>query len=426
VIPLPIKSSEAARSLVLGLVFLQAGDALGRMSHRDAEEVDREEALNTETWNDALSYRHPLSWERDFSRTNIGLRVTAGSLNMTRLFYDEEIILRSSDQNRAMFSFKQNRQENMLEETQSQEFRVAWLPIGHLQTSILAEGGAKKEFGDLGVGVGWFESWQRNFEIRWWSVDHFYNEKKADPNDSMKPIPWTLAAHLVWDEGAWLRTRLDWESDGRSKWFRPSKGWNWTMKRDRLRWNVATGPAPSWELRVRGDLESKFEEKYWFNADDTTYEKSFNRDASEFEISGSMMISSAEYAAGLLRLDRKVDASWRDDPLIPPGTHQENESPDTQRAETALWLTRNAPLSGSSGQSVQLGAFWNNVMIEESANFSANEVKFQTAWAYDFDKNVRAFVNATWDLDQLTHDFPWVGQQFRPWGGGNVQFMASF
>jgi hypothetical protein len=173
-------------------------------------------------------------------------------------------------------------------------------------------------------------------------------------------------------------------------------------------------------------VEHKFEAKYWFNPDDTTYEKSFDRQASEFEVAGSMMMSSAEYAAGLLRVDRRVDAFWRDDPLVPAGTHEETKSPDSKRAETALWLTRKAPLAGQSSQSVQLGAFWNNVLIEESTNFSANEIKFQTAWGWDFDKNVRAFVNATWDLDQLTHDFPWVGKQFRPWGGGNVQFMASF
>ena len=42
------------------------------------------------------------------------------------------------------------------------------------------------------------------------------------------------------------------------------------------------------------------------------------------------------------------------------------------------------------------------------------------------DKYASVFLNTTWDIDQLKDDFPYKTAAFKPWGGGNIQFVAVF
>ena len=53
------------------------------------------------------------------------------------------------------------------------------------------------------------------------------------------------------------------------------------------------------------------------------------------------------------------------------------------------------------------------------------EVKAQVAWDYTYNDSASAFVNTTWDLDQLSSDFPYTEKSFNPWGGGNVNVQIS-
>jgi len=361
-------------------IALQSAVSHARFNHLDSETVDREADLDTETWNDILSYRSPLVWDRLWDATNVGLRVSAGSHDANRFLYSEDIRFRSNDTNRAVFAFTQSRAEDKAEQNYAQEIRVGVRAIGHLQVSILGETTTFKEHGDIGFATAWFESWRRYIEVYWWSVDHYYAQKKSDSSDSMSATPWTLGLRGEWELDPWVQAKLRYEKDGRTKWDRPSRGFSYAYRRTTLDWHLASGPRSSWQIHLAGRSDEKSEDKYWANSDDTSYEKSFTRDASQLELAGTYLSGTTEYNSGFVVIKRSFDAEFRGDPLISPQNYSETSSPSVSRDETAWYATAHLPWPGSSTNFVQAGCFWNNVLLNESEEMIGNEIKLQTAW----------------------------------------------
>ena len=67
--------------------------AEARFLTEDAEQIDPEELLSTETWNDRLSYRYPVYWDSLWDAADTAFRVNAGSLNVNRFDYAEDLKL---------------------------------------------------------------------------------------------------------------------------------------------------------------------------------------------------------------------------------------------------------------------------------------------------------------------------------------------
>jgi hypothetical protein len=93
------------------------------------------------------------------------------------------------------------------------------------------------------------------------------------------------------------------------------------------------------------------------------------------------------------------------------------------RHEWALILSRYGRVNFHTA--IQHGFYVNDVLIREDAReWKTWELKYQLLFDFKLNPNTRLGVNTTWDVDQVTRDFPYSKKApFRPWGGGDLQFQ---
>src|SRR5688572_27713821 len=101
------------RGLLL-LLYVLSSPAHARFLLEDADLVDREERNNTETYNDKLSYRYPVAWDRLWAAHDTGFRVNAGSLNLSRFDYLEDVKLQPFRERDAAFAYRHSRREDFI------------------------------------------------------------------------------------------------------------------------------------------------------------------------------------------------------------------------------------------------------------------------------------------------------------------------
>ena len=91
----------------------------------------------------------------------------------------------------------------------------------------------------------------------------------------------------------------------------------------------------------------------------------------------------------------------------------------------ALFLSKISPLYGERHY-IKSGLYLNYVELISNKARHHLEAKWQSAWEYRYTKDIQILLNTTWDLDQIGEDFPFHKRKFSPWGGGDLQFIASF
>src|SRR5690606_34839275 len=112
------------------------------------------------------------------------------------------------------FSFHHHKREDTVEQRLEQVLRIDWLtPLTGLNLAIMAEGGSKKEYGDLGTAIGFKPREDRLLEFYYWSVDHFYDTKKQYADDSRGRQTTTSGLHGDWRFTDRLRLRFDHQYD---------------------------------------------------------------------------------------------------------------------------------------------------------------------------------------------------------------------
>jgi hypothetical protein len=403
--------------------WLFPATALARFAETDDQLIDQEERYNTETWNDKYSYRYPVGWDSLYENADTAVRLHAGSLNISRFDYAEELKFSAANES-AGFGFRQQRQEDVVEQVTVREVRMnGFFPAG-IYLSMLADGGTYKEYGDIGWALGIGPVRRPWFELLYWSVDHFYDTKKSDELDKRSRQTWALTGRINADLTDRLAVSLIANFDHPLRWQRPSRGYTYDYERRSGAAVTSYRLTESDRLELDLSWDRKSEGKSWY---DSGYGKRMTRDTSTAESKWIRVGGQSEQAAGVAWIRRRAD--YQHD--VPAGTTDESQLPEPVGPDLALrreWVafaTWLQPLAGDRHYQ-QYGLFLNHVDLDDTRQVIATESKAQWAWEYRYTDKARVLLNTTWDVNQLTDDFPYDKRPFRPWGGGDIQFIAAF
>jgi hypothetical protein len=416
--------SKLKSSYCLGVLFFTLGAeiAWARFLESDADKIDQEERYNTETYNDKISYRHPAGWEQIYEKSDAAVRMNAGSLNANRFDYNEDVKLHARNDT-AGFQFNQYRYEDVLEQATLREIRASGFFDNGLYVSMVADGGTFKEYGDVGWALGFGDVRRPLVEVLYWSVDHFYDTKKSDSTDSRTTRTWTLALKCNLTIGDKILLAGSAEYDHPLKWQRPSRGYTYEYEQQNLTMNGSFKLTNDQTLSVDLSTARKSEAKIWSQR---KYEKSFDRQVNISEMKWSQRETETINEIGVGYVDRRAKYTHQIDLNNQAQELPEDISPDqSKRDESVLWATRYEPWIGDR-HFMQYGLFLNYVNLKEARHDVVAESKAQWAWEYRYLTNTRVVLNTTWDINQLTGDFPYKKRSFKPWGGGDIQFIAAF
>jgi hypothetical protein len=411
-------------SLILLIVTLPGQVSLARFNHYDADLIDQEERSNTETYNDKNSYRYPRSWIDQWHEAQFGYRSSAGSLNVSRFLYDEDIKINPSPLAKFTASFVQSRREDLTQQTQNREIRLGWAFMPGARLSILGDGDTFKEFGDMGVALTLRESDQSRFDVYYWNVDNYYKSKKSDVNAYRLVDSHTMGLFFEKKNTNKLNPQaiLRIEYDSPLEWYYPAKGFEYEYWRKIFELNLEWPLSSDVTVYVDTLQEQKMEKKI-FLSDSEAFKHMLKR-TSEVELGFDNKLSSGvNYTVGLQNILRHVDYSngslSAESPLW-----RESLSPEkVRRLEWGVIMTRHAPVS--DGLSIQHGFYANDVLVREDAReWKVWELKYQLLLDITLNPHARLGINTTWDLDQVARDYPYSKKApFRPWGGGDLQFL---
>lgn len=412
-----------SKHLILLILFSISRQGLARFNHFDADRIDPEERSNTETYNDKNSYRYPRTWSDQWERTQFGYRSSAGSLNVSRFLYDEEIVIAPNPEAALTASFSQSRREDLVGQTVEREIRLGWSFVHGVRVSILGDGDTLKEFGDMGVALTLFESKATRLEMYYWNVDNYYKSKKSDelahrPKDSQ------TFGIFIKDErasqGPHFSLRL--ENDSPLEWHYPARGFEYEYWRKYAAFNVDWLVASDKRLYIETRQEQKMERKTSLIVKGAA--KRMLRRVSEVEVGIDQQASEdVLYTAAIQNILRHVDYV-NDKPQSDSLMWQESLSPSkVRRHEWGLIVSRHGRISDHTA--IQHGFYANDVLVREDAReWKTWELKYQLLFDFNLNPNTRLGVNTTWDIDQVTRDFPYSKKApFRPWGGGDLQFQ---
>lgn len=417
-------TSHRINKMLILLAFLwPARSAFARFNHHDADRIDPEERSNTETYNDLNSYRYPAVWDDLWERSQFGYRNSAGSLNVSRFRYDEDIKAAPQPRGKYTASFVQNRREDLVEQFMERELRLGWALLPHMRLSILGDGDTFKEFGDMGAALALYESEECLFELYYWNADNYYKSKKSDEAAYRIKDSQTFGTNIDFgtsENKPKILLRL--ETDSPLDWHYPAAGFEYEY------WRKFGGLKSEWPLSSENSLfflteqEEKMESKVSLTTIGAA--KRMNRRTSTAEIGlDQRVVDGANYRASLQHVLRRVHYQNGTVTEESP-TWRESKSPEkVYRQEWGFIVTRYGQLNDVVA--IQHGAYINDVLIrEDAAEWKTFEIKYQLMFDVALNQNARLGINTTWDIDQVVRDFPYPKTApFRPWGGGDLQFL---
>lgn len=412
---------DKTKSAISLVAILTANPARARFAETDAGLVDQEERYNTETYNDKYSYRHPVGWNPIYEQSDAAVRIHAGSLNASRFDYTEEAKFFVAN-SVAGFSYFQQRKEDVLEQSTFREIRTnVFLPEA-IYASVVADGGSFKEYGDVGCALGWGDVRKPFLEVLYWSVDHFYETKKSEDGDDRELATHTLAMKSNISLSDHVLMSISAEDDSPLKWSRPSQGYHYEYQKSSLNVDTRFNYAPQQSINLSLSGERKSEAKSWLLIDFT---KAMKREVYTSELTWQQE-GLVDYEVGIGYVDRRTSYQQNGIAIGGSAALPEDLSPDSsKRDELVFFATRYEPLYGDR-HFMQYGLYLNLVNLDEVRHDRVSESKGQWAWEYRYTEKARVLLNTTWDVNQLTDDFPYKKRPFRPWGGGDIQFIVAF
>jgi hypothetical protein len=413
------------------LIYLAANlasqPAFARFNESDANLVDPEERANTETWNDKNSYRYPITWDDDWQKTAVGYRVSAGSLNASRFNFEDNLRIAPNPLDQFTASFNQTRQEDLVEQNVERELRAGWSFIPHTRLSLIGDSDTFKEYGDLGGALVLWEAAGQHTEVYYWSVDNYYKSKKNDEFGFRTKDSKTFglySSNLVQGNMGWS---IRYEVDTPLDWTHPAAGYRYEYARRRgdARFNIPTNKI----MTAYGSIfhEWKFEKKVLLQPTESgQVYKTMHRLSNVYEIGATLKPEGGEIYTGAIQLVRR-DADYQNGESISLSpVWMESYAPKRiRRTEGGLVLSNYRPVSKSFA--LQHGVELNNVSIREDARVWRNvEIKYQLLFDFLLNESTSFALNTTWDIDQVVRDYPYPKKApFRPWGGGDLQFMMK-
>ena len=420
------KRIKTTYKVLISLILIgNAESAMARFNHHDADRVDSEERNNTETYNDKNSYRYPRPWNDQWEHAQFGYLSSAGSLNVSRFLYAEELKIAPNPLSQFTASFSQFRREDLIEQTLDREVRLGWAFMSGSRVSILGDGDTFKEFGDMGIALTLLESKSSRLELYYWNVDNYYRSKKSDVN-AHRPLDSQTVGVIIEHTSNLLVPKyfLQIENDSPLEWHYPAKGFLYEYWRKclalKIEWPVMNQRSFYFDTRQEQKMENK-SSLVLANA-----AKKMLRRVSEIEVGIDQKSSDdVRYTAAIQSVLRHVDyenAISSSESIL----WQESVSPlKVRRIEWAAILARYGKVSDRAA--VQHGFYANDVLVREDAReWKTWELKYQLLLDLSLNANTRLGLNTTWDVDQVTRDFPYSKKApFRPWGGGDLQFLMQ-
>jgi hypothetical protein len=410
------------------MTFLFSQNANARFVLDDAEFVDREERINTETYNDKISYRYPTSWRERWMKSDNGFQINAGSLNVSEFDYSQDIKFHSGWDNSASLSFIQYRREDFIEGQDVQEVHLTKYLPADLYISMLADGGTHKQFGDLGLSMGFGTGSDHFVEFYYWSVDHYYKTKKAFVDDSREKN--TYSTGVKWHQIIGGNTVSGYfENDSPLEWHRKSAGYFYEYTRARGRLSLEV-PLKSRTLFAKYDFDDKSEGKSFYGTDAVySHDKKLIRKTFEGEVGYIFKVGENRKTVGLQGIMRRADYEFNNYENLESDNIIENIGAEySRRKEAGLYYT---DYFGSGSNYYQWGMYLNQVKVDQitydqDGIREETEAKLGLAYEYRVSEHSQILLNTTWDLDRIYEDAPYEEHDFKPWGGGNIQLQAAF
>ena len=398
-----------------------------RFQPEDANEIDQEERLNSESYNDEKSYAFPLEWQRDWSRRSLGFRVSAGSLNIDKFYYREQLKLLATQDGGGIFSFAQDRNEDFLFQSNQAEVRLGWQIRDSYFAGVAGEGGYFKKYGDLGFFAGIGAPKGNHAELALYSVDHYYNEKEPGPN-RYATKPWTVRGSVHYlDEptGTLVEAQLNYDSP--LVWEQEDQSSTYAYRQATASVLAVLPIDDMTSLVFDADYGRKFESRSHLIAQG---DKSLDRWASRIDMSACFVTNKErtnQWQPGLAVIHRHANYDYSRPDLPDLERDDRLHSPDSMRRELLPYVLAQTAIGSSSQTHAIYGPIWSATEIaEDNRPAFTNEVKFQAALEQRWTPEVRVLLNTNWDVDNLTTDYPYRERSFRPWDGGNLQIQAVF
>ena len=408
-------------------IFGLSNCCFARFFPHDADRVDQEELLGVEYYNDIISYEHPVHWDRRWRSADTGFRISAGSFNDKRFYLKEDIKISSSRKENVVISFEQSRREDLLEESNERQAKIAFRHFDPLKISIMGDGDSYKKWGDLGAGLAYEISRTNYIEAYYWSVDHFYETKEGIKSDKyLKPTK-THGLRMVWEHLGPINIEVNYEKDSPLVWHRESRYYVYEYEKSKWFASLALPIRQEWVLKLAMNRELKQEAKLWNVSkftdirEEVTYSKAMDRDVILYEASLFFQLDQQEDVKfSVKNVHRQVDyVNFRGSEVLGYQIAEE-ESFDTTRNEWMFYGTWNFP--ASNDQRTQLGFHCNQVDIKNVQKPEENlEVKAQFAWEWITGNYGSIMLNTSWDIDQIALDI-----KEGPWGGGDIQLLLVF
>ena len=424
----PVGLKKFIVSPVLLAILLQAELGLARFQQSDEIEVDREERLSSENFNDEMSYRAPFFWRRLWDENSMGIEASGGSYNAKRFSYIEEIKLHSKENRFATFSFHQHRRQTMITDIPEREMRVSFNSLKPIFLSLMADGDSYKANADFGAAISVQPTPKRKIEFYSWKVDPLYNNKTEEEHSDMSSDNWTYGLKYRWHFSNKFHAQITGEQDTPIRWQRPDQGYEYKYKQIKYKLLFGYGnPDQGWYTEMSGIDLTKHESKLWSLGPS----KTMSKNVSIYEwLINLAKTNRDDVTLGFLVMKRDVDYEIKNpDKNISDEVDPDDPSPDTYRKEFGHYLTYFHKLKNHPNHGFQYGYHANHVETTEESNRSYHaEWKFQFAWNYSFDETSNMFLNTSWDLDEIARRYPYRDEEnrFRPWGGGNIQFITAF
>jgi hypothetical protein len=426
-----------------------------RFRHVDALRVDPEDETNRETYNDRISYQSPYSWTKEWLEKAVGYRASAGSLNNRRFLFFQDIKVQTDKELPWFFSYEQNQADDMVEQITYREIRLGRSLAEGWRLDMLTDGDIYKEFGDLGISLVSLLGERRQVELFFWSVDQYYNQKKVEGENSYDKTPYTFGAKGSFAVAGTQTISFRLEHDTPLDWNLASRGtrYHYQLSQAGLSWSMplagneaahanhdhrSVSAALNWQSKKEtlwptpGHVQEILTQTRMGDRDDLLAWGRLERTTFDVDLHVHWPTSSLTYDGGIWGIYRRALTTR---PALP----QNAESPTVLGPQSALeeedylFLRREQALYGTiSGPSSMRDMTWhqgftaNYSQITFTPDRDGLELKYNLGYEFRANSHTKVFLNSTWDLDQLRQDFPYRERSFRPWGGGNIQFLATF
>lgn len=400
-----------------------------RYHHSDSEQLDSEQELSIEHYNDVDSYQLPTTWEDVWQDISNGARSSGGSLNQTRFYFQREIKfqqlrdqLLAAGEPGPYLSFDQVTFQDKIADVTYNTLAVGYLKQ-RWDLAVLADGDSHKKWSDLGMRLGFLFA-GGSIHASVWSVDHYYNTKvepESGKTFEKKPIAYEGLWQANLGENLFASLRYEIQSPLRHRGPLDS----YEMAGQEINGKLRSLLSPDHVLGVQVQWQHKQESSRLLLTESTKRE--MQRNFGRLTLWQDLTFASGRLQHDLTLRERRTDYLMATDYQMESTSAEtaaaSNPEISTYRFEPS-WNARWYPGS-LDGASFFYGSHQHWPRLTSSKTRTQWESKALVGWQYTWPQKGHFALISTWDLDQLVHDFPFRNEAFKPWGGGAIQFQLS-